>query len=71
MRLFKSKCNHEWKITEVSNVLQADEMGYPLQLVICKCTKCGKSEQQWLDVGLSALEKLKTGEFVLLKWSKV
>lgn len=44
MRLFK--CNHDWYITEKSNVLQLDDMGYPLRLFICKCSKCGKSSQQ-------------------------
>lgn len=66
MGLFK--CNHSWEIKERSNVLQQDDMGYPLRLYICKCSKCGKSEQQWIDVSVEALKGLETGEFVLLKW---
>lgn len=66
MRLFK--CNHKWKISERSNVIQQDDMGYPLRLFICKCSKCGKSEQQWIDVNEKELEELKTGKSVLLKW---
>ena len=69
MGLFK--CKHNWKITEKSNVLQLDELGYPLRLVIVKCIKCGKSEHQWIDVAKSILNELDTGESVLLKWSKV
>jgi len=69
MGLFK--CKHKWQITEKSNVLQLDELGYPLRLFIVKCTKCGKSEHQWIDVAKSVLNELDTGESVLLKWSKV
>lgn len=71
MSLFKRKCNHEWKITEYSNVLQLDDMGYPLRLVICTCAKCGITEQHWHDVNKSALEQLDTGKSVLLKWQKI
>lgn len=71
MSLFKRKCEHDWKLTEKSNVLQQDDMGYPLRLYIQKCTKCGKSEQVWVDVSEEALKGLSTGESVLLKWQKV
>lgn len=70
MSLFKRKCEHDWKLTEKSNVLQQDDMGYPLRLYIQKCTKCGKSEQVWVDVSEEALKDLSTGESVLLKWQK-
>ena len=66
MKLFK--CSHTWVTTEASNVLQQDDMGYPLRLFICKCDKCGKSTQQWIDVPEKELEELKTGESVLLEW---
>lgn len=66
MRLFK--CHHNWEITERSNVIQQDDMGYPLRLFIRKCSKCGKSDQQWIDVNESELEELKMGKSVLLKW---
>lgn len=71
MSLFNRKCEHDWKLTEKSNVLQQDDMGYPLRLCIWKCTKCGKSEQVWVDVSEEALKELKTGESVLLKWQKI
>ncbi len=70
MGLFKRKCEHNWKLAEKSNVLQQDDMGYPLRLYIQKCTKCGKSEQVWVDVSEEALKELSTGESVLLKWQK-
>lgn len=68
MSLFKCKCKHNWTINLRSNVLQQDDMGYPLRLCICKCLKCGASDQQWLDVNEKELEELKTGKSVLLKW---
>ena len=46
MKLFHK---HDWKISECSNVVQHDEMGYTLRLVILKCDKCGKTEQNWID----------------------
>jgi hypothetical protein len=66
MKLFG--CNHNWQITERSNVIQQDDMGYPLRLCILKCSKCGKSEQMWVDVAVEALKELETGESVLLRW---
>lgn len=70
--IFKKKmCNHDWKVTERSNVLQQDDMGYPLRLCIWKCTKCGMSDQVWLDTSEEALKELETSESVLLKWQKV
>ena len=65
------KCKHNWEIVERSNVLQQDDMGYPLRLFICKCSKCGESEQQWRDVSVTELEELKTYDSVLLEWEKV
>ena len=66
MELFR--CSHDWHIIKRSNVLQLDGMGYPLRLFICKCSKCGKSDQQWIDVAEEELEELKTGKSALLKW---
>lgn len=72
MGLFKKiVCDHDYRITEYSNALQQDEMGYPLRLCICKCEKCEKSEQQWIDVGEKALEELDSGKSFLVKWEKV
>lgn len=64
------KCKHHWVVSEKSNALQLDDMGYPLRLFICKCSKCGKTEQRWLDVSVSALDELKSGKSVLVEWSK-
>lgn len=66
MRLFG--CNHDWKVEERSNAIQLDDMGYPLRLFIVRCSKCGKSDQHWIDVSTKELEELKTGESFLLKW---
>ncbi len=62
---------HGFKIVERSNVLQQDSMGYPLRLCICQCTKCRKTEQQWLDTSEEALQELDDGRSVLLEWTKV
>lgn len=68
MGLFR--CKHKWEVTERSNALQQDAMGYPLRLCILKCSKCGKSEQQWIDdTSEEALDELKTGNAFLLKWN--
>ena len=66
--MFKLRCRHNWIITERSNALQLDEMGYPLRLFICKCSKCGISDQQWIDVDEKELEEIETGKSFLLKW---
>lgn len=65
------KCKHEWELTERSNVIQCDVMGYPLRLFIRKCNKCDKSEQVWIDVAKEELKELDTGESVLLKWNRL
>ena len=67
----KKKCDHDWNITERSNVMQLDDMGYPLRLYIVKCSKCGKSEQKWIDVSVSECEELQDGKSVLVKWTEV
>jgi hypothetical protein len=48
--------------------MQLDDMGYPLRLFIVKCSKCGKFEQQWIDVSEEELEELETGKSTLLEW---
>lgn len=68
MGLFK--CKHHWVVSEKSNALQLDDMGYPLRLFICKCSKCGKIEQRWLDVSVEELSELKSGKSVLVKWGE-
>lgn len=66
--MFNKECTHNWTITKISNVLQQDEMGYPLRLCIAKCTICDKFEQVWIDVSEQCLKELQTGESVLLEW---
>jgi hypothetical protein len=66
----KVKCEHDWHIEKKSNVLQLDSMGYPLRLYICKCSKCGASEQRWYDVAKEQADELKTGESFLLTWEE-
>lgn len=66
MKLFG--CSHRWEIIQRSNVIQHDSMGYPLRLFVVKCEKCGKYDQHWIDVDVSELRELETGESVLLKW---
>lgn len=68
MGLFR--CTHEWVVTETSNAIQQDIMGYPLMLCVCECKKCGKTDQQWIDVGISYLDKVKRGDCFLLEWNR-
>ena len=70
MGLFKKVCLHNYVVKERSNTLQQDEMGYLLRLCICQCSKCGKSEQKWLDTNESALNEIKTGKSFLVKWDR-
>jgi hypothetical protein len=67
----KTKCEHDWHIVEKSNAIQLDSMGYPLRLFIRKCSKCGASDQQWLDVPVAEANDLKNGESFLLTWKKL
>ena len=64
-------CRHNWEVIEKSNVIQQDDMGYPLRLFIVKCTKCGKTDQHWIDVNEKELKELETGESILLKWTPI
>ena len=76
MKFFKSiisSCRingHDWKVTERSNIIQQDDMGYPLRLCIVTCKRCGKTEQHWLDTDISALDEVESGKTVLLEWEK-
>ena len=65
---FNIKCNHRYRVTERSNALQLDNMGYPLRLFICVCEKCGDCKHEWIDVPKEELKELDTGESFLLKW---
>ena len=68
MKLFKKECKHKWEFDQKSNALQLDDMGYPLRLFIIKCSKCGKSEQVWIDVPVEEADELHNGKSVLIKW---
>lgn len=48
-KLFRKKCKHQWVISDTSNAIQYDTMGYTVRLCIYTCKHCGKSEQRWLD----------------------
>lgn len=61
----------EWKIYGRSNILTQDDFGYPLRFCNCRCVKCGQHKQLWIDEPDTALEELKTGESVLVKWESV
>ena len=54
---------HDYKISERSNVIQLDDMGYHLRLCILKC-HCGATKQAWIDT------KQKDDD-VILKWSSI
>lgn len=69
MKLFK--CNHDWVVKYRSNALQCDDMGYPLRLFICRCSKCGKYDQKWLNVPKKELDGLETGDSVLVEWRDI
>lgn len=64
-------CKHKYRTTERSNVLQLDDLGYPLRLYIETCTKCGEGRQQWIDVPVKEMEELDDGSSVLLRWERV
>lgn len=66
--LKRKTCSHRWQITEISNVLQTDDMGYPLRLCIERCMKCGKSHQVWIDVDKKELDNDKN---VICEWKRV
>lgn len=55
------KHSHDYRIVSRSNTIQYDDMGYPLRLCLCKCGKCGKTTQEWIDT-------IKEEGDVVLKW---
>lgn len=61
-------CRHDYYISETSNVLQLDDMGYPAMLCIVKCKNCGKSKQIWVDVSKKLLADKK---YKILTWEKL
>ena len=64
----KQTCHfHEYYISETSNILQLDEMGYPLMLCIKKCANCEKTKQVWIDVDKKLLNNDK---YKILEWRK-
>lgn len=63
MKLSCKIFGHDWKIKERSNVIQFDNMGYPLRLFIVECSKCKQSRQEWIDSGKSSKD-------VVCEWKK-
>lgn len=71
MSLFQKKCEHDWKVTHVSNISQPDRNGYLTRLCICKCEKCGETTQQWRDCPLM-IKNLPTFENVVeIEWKEI
>ena len=68
MKMFSKICKHDYHISETSNILQLDDMSYPLMLCISKCRNCGKSKQIWVDVPKSLLDD---DYYKVLKWEQV
>ena len=67
MKLFKKLHKHNFnKFAYASNVVQFDNMGYPLRLCIMKCD-CGITNQEWVDVPESSV----TNKDVILKWERL
>ena len=54
------------RITEISNIIQQDDMGYPLVLCIAQCN-CGATEQ-WVDVSEKVLED---PQYTKIVWRKI
>lgn len=55
------------RITEISNIVQYDNMGYPLLLCIMD-----DNEYHWIDINEKiANEKIKKGEFKVLEWKSI
>lgn len=55
------------RITEMSNIIQQDEMGYPLMLCTAAC-RCGATELQWIDVSEKVLED---PQYTKIVWRKI
>lgn len=54
-------------IAEKSNVIQLDDMGYPLMLCIME-----NGDQCWIDVGEKwAKEEVEKGNLKILEWTKI
>lgn len=53
MRLFK--CKHKKMEYSYTNIVQLDDMGYPLMLRMGTCVKCNQTIYQWIDVGVDIL----------------
>ena len=68
-KLFKRKCQHEFVVIEKSNAIQFDSKGYPLRLCVCRCQKCGYSDQIWIDVPKFEANEITTGESFELEWT--
>ena len=66
--MFGLKHRHKFdRITNMSNIIQQDEMGYPLMLCIAGC-RCGATELQWIDVSEKVLED---PQYTKVVWRKI
>ena len=68
MKLFKKLFHkHNFnKFAYTSNVIQLDDMGYPLRLCIMKCD-CGMTNQEWIDVPENSV----TDKDIVLEWERL
>lgn len=61
---FKNFKNNNVTIVKRSNIIQLDDMGYPLQLCIMS-----DNSQQWIDINEEyAKKEIGNGHFYLLEW---
>lgn len=54
-----------------SNVIQFDQVGFPMRLETLECLICGKKYYAWNYIKESELDELSTGKSVLCKWENV
>lgn len=64
-------CHHDFCVIETTNIYQLDDMGYPLLLCLERCTKCGKTNQRWIDCSTAVMNDENYHKCVWIKSSKV
>lgn len=68
-KILKKHCLHRFIMEERSNAIQFDDIGYPLRLCICRCSKCGITEQKWLvDTQEDIQKEIESGKSFVLNW---
>lgn len=59
-------CDHNWLVTNTSNVVKLDPSGAPAMLCKCICTRCWQDGEQWIEAPLTTIYNK---EVAVLKWS--